>query len=51
MKEHVGGRALGLQVCEVNPSPPGPLSPSVFAGIRLTRGKEMLTAVVPWKAC
>lgn len=24
MKEHVGGSALDLQVCEVNPSPPGP---------------------------
>lgn len=46
VKDRVGGRAWNLQV---DPSPSGPQSWSVFPGIRLAGDKEMLTAVVPWK--
>lgn len=47
-KERAGCRALDQLACW--PTPPGPPSPRVFPGIRLLGDREVLTAMVPWKA-
>ena len=47
-KEHAGCGALDQQACW--PTPPGPQSPHVFPGIRLLGDREVLTAMVLWKA-